>query len=314
MSAALLAGTVAAAAALLALGLAAGFGAVTLAGACPTCHRGPPPPSIAASPIAYRTNGPQGTVWENGTAVSVNSPVRVVFDVGGAYRTVIVSLASCSGAVSCYSASLGWTFVANSPTQVNATVWGTGTYTKGTVSSSTPAVTVTALSSGGTGPGPSPCSSACTPQVLPAFNWATSNLTLHVFDQSTVYNASLGPVTWSFGDWITETGTSEIDTYSRAGIYNVTETVTASSSTGSAKGSVSQNISVALGTGGGGSGVGPAPSFASSSPTDALIIGPAAYLLSLAAPFVRSFPPAGAAVLGAATAGSYLGIRFLTGS
>ncbi len=84
------------------------------------------------------------------------------------------------------------------------------------------------------------------------FTFTTSNLTANFTDTSTDSGGTIGSHSWNFGDGSTSSATNPSHTYSAAGTFSVTETVTDSGN--GTTSSVTHSVTVSSGGGGGGSG------------------------------------------------------------
>lgn len=166
---------------------------------------------------------------------------KIVADYGGAKETYYPG----STVTGYYTVTRDHTFPASGTYAINATVYATDSgYRNGTAYQATAAtITVTTPLPGSSGG----CTTDC-PSVSSAFTVSSSGLGITVVDASTVENASVSSIVWSFGDGGTGSGSTATHTYAGAGTFFVTETVNVLGANGqSATASSSANVTVPSG-------------------------------------------------------------------
>ena len=256
---------------LVVVGLVAGLGIISLAVVPVPSAPGPSLTlSIGATSVGLAVNTTVGVTALPVGSMNVSS---VSINWGGSSLTYNLTRSHVTGR---FTVSRTYTFGAAGTYSISASA--VAKYNGAIYIAKTITVSITVPSTVGGG-----CTVKCV-QVSSAFTAQANGLSVAFTDQSTILNASSETYAWSFGDGGTGAGPTVSHTYSAAGSFMVTETVTATNATGSqATGSSSQNITVtANGTGCQGTGTCSPPVLPFLTPTSGLFIGAGIGLLIFA--------------------------------
>ena len=244
--------------------------------------------SYSVVPLAAaQTNTLSATLTTNGTGYTVGLQMHITALPKGSMvvNKIVATYGSTSETYYPYNASTGYevtgyftvtryfTFNSAGAYSLDATFYATASgHDNGTAYTFTaPAISVTMPFPGGT----SGCTSSC-PSLTSSFTASVSGLSVSVQDVSHVGNATISSIGWVFGDGYSASGASVSHTFSAAGIYSITETVTATAGSQTLTSSSEVNVTVSHSASNGcagSAGCGTAQSTAGITPTSGLLFG-----------------------------------------